>query len=125
MFRKILDLKSSFEQIFSVNGRWVPLKSVHLLKCLLNLRKAYIDLCLLNRPKRSSFRSLLLNLTLDFSAWFVTVFGKCLRLPRVHASNRVQFGVRCATIQFNSIQFYYSHFLKYLRYIYIYSKVGR
>ena len=44
------------------------------------LRKAFIDLCLLNRPKRSSFRSLLLNFTLDykpsyFSAWFVTVFG--------------------------------------------------
>ena len=34
-------------------------------KRLLNLRKAYIDLCLLNCPKRSSFRSLLLNFTLD------------------------------------------------------------
>ena len=34
-------------------------------KSLPNLRKAYIDLCLLNRPKRSSFRSLLLNFTLD------------------------------------------------------------
>ena len=28
---------------------------------MLSLGKAYIDLCLLNRPKRSSFRSLLLN----------------------------------------------------------------
>ena len=43
---------------------------------LLNLRKAYIDLLLLNHPKPSSF-----------SAWFVTVFEKCLRIP-VHASNR-------------------------------------
>ena len=34
-------------------------------KRLLNLRKAYIDLCLLNCPKRSSFWSLLLNFTLD------------------------------------------------------------
>ena len=35
------------------------------LKSLLNLPKAYIDLCLLNCSKRSSFRSLLLNFTLD------------------------------------------------------------
>ena len=26
---KILDIKSSSEQIFSKNGRWVPLKSKH------------------------------------------------------------------------------------------------
>ena len=47
---------------------------------------------LLNLPKRSSFKSLLLILLwikpLYFSAWFVTVFGKCVRLL-VHASNRL------------------------------------
>ena len=34
----------------------------------LRIRKAHIDLCLLNRTKRSSFRSLLLNFTLDGSS---------------------------------------------------------
>ena len=34
----------------------------------LRIRKAHIDLCLLNRAKRSSFRSLLLNFTLDGSS---------------------------------------------------------
>ena len=62
------------------------------LKSLLNLRKAYIDLCLLNLPKRSSYRSLLLIVlrikSSYFSAWFVTVCGICVRLL-VHASNQL------------------------------------
>ena len=52
--------------------------SVHLLKSLLNLRKAYIDLCLLNSPKRSSFRSLLLNFTLDWAFIFFSMVHHCL-----------------------------------------------
>ena len=38
---------------------------VHLSKSLLNLRKGYINMCLVNRLKRLSFRSLLLNFALD------------------------------------------------------------
>ena len=49
-----------------------------LLKSLLNLCKAYIDLCLLNRPKPSSFRSLLLNFTLDQAFIFFSMVRHCL-----------------------------------------------
>ena len=55
--------RSSFKGLLGSNI--LSSYSVHLLKSLLNLRKAYIDLCLLNRPRRSSFRRLLLNFTLD------------------------------------------------------------
>ena len=84
--------------------------SVHLLKSLLNLRKAYIDLCLLNLPKRSSFRSLLLNLTVDqafiffsmvrHSLWKMCVIpGACIkpglvRLPLCHKVNLLSWVAR-------------------------------
>ena len=38
----------------------------------------YIDLCLLNRPKRSSFRSLLLNFTLNKAFIFFSMVRLCL-----------------------------------------------
>ena len=44
---------------------WYSSWSVHLLKSLLNLCKAYIDLCLLNPPKHSFFRNMPLKFTLD------------------------------------------------------------
>ena len=45
---------------------------------MLNPRKAYIDLCLLNRPKCSSFRILLLNFTLDEAFIFFSMVRHCL-----------------------------------------------
>ena len=42
------------------------------------LRKAFIDLCLLNRPKPPSFRSLLLNFTLIISFHIFSMVRHCL-----------------------------------------------
>ena len=41
-------------------------------------RKEYIDLYLLNRPKRSSFRNLLLKFTLDEAFIFFSMVRHCL-----------------------------------------------
>ena len=66
-------------QRFSVCGVIFCLRKAFI---LLNLCKAYIDLCLLTSPKRSSFRSLLLNFNFGLSLHIVQ-HGSSLSLENV------------------------------------------
>ena len=65
------------------------------------LRKAFIDLCLLNRPKPPCFRNLLLNFTLDYKPSYFQQ-GSSLTLENVCSWCMHQTGFSSATVMSQS-----------------------